>query len=76
MARRRQKRGSLEKFLPLGYFAVALALVVIVLPSALRPPTQQPVDDYLLNWMPQPLAAVSCTLGVSPCSVALTASST
>src|SRR5438067_5345143 len=49
MPRRRQKRGSLEKLLPLGYFAVALALVVIVLPSALRPPTQQPNQSAELS---------------------------
>src|SRR5205814_1973211 len=29
-------------FLPLGYFAAALAMAVFLLPSALRPPTQQP----------------------------------
>ena len=43
MPRRRRKRGSsLERFLPLGYVAAAAACAVIILPSALRPPTQQP----------------------------------
>src|SRR5438874_695633 len=43
MPRRRRKRNStVEKFLPLVYFGVALACAVIVLPSALRPPAQQP----------------------------------
>src|SRR5437763_15119101 len=42
MARRRKGKSTVEKFLPLGYFAVALACAVILLPSALRPPAQQP----------------------------------
>ena len=43
MPRRRRKRGSsVEKFLPLGYFGVAIACAVLLLPSALRPPSQQP----------------------------------
>src|SRR5436305_1649811 len=43
MPRRRRKRGSsLERFLPLGYLVAAAACAVIILPSALRPPTQQP----------------------------------
>src|SRR5205823_3080497 len=35
------KSKTLEKYLPVIYFAVAIALVLIVLPSALRPPPQQ-----------------------------------
>ena len=40
--RRRKRSSSVEKVLPLVYFAMAVASAIALLPSALRPPTQQP----------------------------------
>ena len=42
LARRRKRENKVERFLPLGYFGLALAAAVMLLPSALRPPAQQP----------------------------------
>ena len=39
--RQRGRSSSLEKYLPLVYMGVALVLVAVLLPSALRPPAQQ-----------------------------------
>lgn len=35
-------KGWISRFLPMGYLASAVALVALLLPSALRPPLQQP----------------------------------
>ncbi len=39
---RRAGRGRLDQFTPVFYLGAALALAVVLLPSALRPPLQQP----------------------------------
>ena len=39
---RRAGRGRLDQFTPIFYLGAALALAVVLLPSALRPPLQQP----------------------------------
>ena len=40
--RRDNKASKVERYLPLGYFAVAALAAIVILPSALRPPAQQP----------------------------------
>ena len=51
MARRTLKRSrrGVERYLPLVYFFVAIALIVIVLPTALRPPPQQATQSAELS---------------------------
>ena len=45
-----EQRGSkVERYLPLIYFAVALVLVIAVLPTVLRPPQQQPHQSAELS---------------------------
>jgi len=39
---RRAGRGRLDQFTPIFYLGAALALAIVLLPSALRPPLQQP----------------------------------
>ena len=42
MSRRRGSQRATEQYLPLGYFAVALLLVIALLPTVLRPPVAEP----------------------------------
>ena len=42
-------RTKTEQFLPLGYFAAALALVVVLLPTVLRPPQTPPTQTSELS---------------------------
>src|SRR4051794_7182837 len=44
------RRGrTVERWLPLAYFAIGLALVVAILPSVLRPPATPPTESAELS---------------------------
>ena len=47
--RNKSKTNTVERFLPLAYFAAALALVLVLLPTTLRPPQQPPSQTAELS---------------------------